>query len=204
MQILRQYVRVIESQHFRVGELQGSPVICLTDASAGEGGYAGIGVVVWGPSDGTLSYAGGEAPAWLLAFFASLHSKSNYIFELELVAALCAYLTFPDVLQGRILHHFIDNEGAKFGLIRGFSGKPGGERVLHAAASEIVGLACYPWFGRVASKDNLSDGPSRRGPHGGIDDGDLRRLGAVERPLILPSLAQLSRVSDSFDAMHFA
>ena len=71
-------------------------------------------------------------------------------------------------------------------------------------ALEIVGLACYPWFGRVASKDNLSDGPSRRGPHGGIDDGDLRRLGAVERPLILPSLAQLSRVSDSFDAMHFA
>ena len=49
-----------------------------------------------------------------------------------------------------------------------------------------------------------TDGPSRRGPHGGIDDGDLRRLGAVERPLILPSLAQLSRVSDSFDAMHFA
>ena len=204
LHLLKRLVLASRPQHFRVGELQGSPVVCLTDASEGEDGYAGIGVVVWDPSDDTLSYAGGEAPAWLLAFFASLHSKSNYIFELELVAALCAYLTFPDVLQGRILHHFIDNEGAKFGLIRGFSGKPGGERVLHAAASEIVGLACYPWFGRVASKDNLSDGPSRRGPHGGIDDGDLRRLGAVERPLILPSQAQLSRVSDSFDAMHFA
>ena len=38
--------------------------IGLTDASEGEGGYAGLGVVVWDPSDDTLSYAGGEAPAW--------------------------------------------------------------------------------------------------------------------------------------------
>ena len=155
-------------------------------------------MVLWDPEDHTLHYAGGETPAWLLAFLAWLQAKANYIFDLELVAALCLYLTFPELLQGRILHHLVDNEGAKFSLIRSFSGSPGGERVLHAAATEIVGLGCFPWFSRVGSKDNISDGPSRKGPLGGIDDRELRRLGGIERPLVLPTLAQLSRASDSF------
>uniref|UniRef100_A0A7S3X1I6 Uncharacterized protein n=1 Tax=Emiliania huxleyi TaxID=2903 RepID=A0A7S3X1I6_EMIHU len=197
--LLRRLVVSTRPQHFRVDEPQKSVVVALTDASEGEGGYTGIGVVLWDPEDNTLHYAGDEAPALLTAFFAWLREKANYIFEWELVAALCLYLTFPDKLQNKILHHFIDNEGAKFSLIRGFSGAPGGERVIHAAAAEIVSLGCHPWFGRVASKDNISDGPSRRGPHGGIDDRELRRLGGIERRLVLPTLAQLSRASDSFN-----
>ena len=75
---------------------------------------------------------------------------------------MCAYLTFGDLLRGRLIHHFIDNEPALKGLIKGSSSKPDSCRLIHEYTLATVALACYPWLGFVYSEDNLSDGPSRR------------------------------------------
>ena len=51
-------------------------------------------------------------------------SKAQYIGQLELLAAVVAYTTFPDVLAGRYVIHWIDNESAVYSLAMGYSGRP--------------------------------------------------------------------------------
>ena len=97
----------------------------------------------------------------MVILFQRLQFKLTYTCQAELVAAACAYLTFPDLLEGRLVHHFVDNDTAKSGMISGYSGKPDSARVLlemHAAMSR---LQCHPWIGFVYSGDNISDDPSR-------------------------------------------
>jgi hypothetical protein len=87
--------------------------------------------------------------------------KKTYITQLELIAAVCAYITWPDILGHRLAHHFIDNRPARAGLIKGSSGKPDSARIINVMHVELMALQCQTWFGFVYSEDNLSDGPSR-------------------------------------------
>ena len=99
---------------------------------------------------------------------------------LQLLAAVCAYLTWPDILAGRLVHHFIDNRAARSGLIKGSSGKADSARIINAMHVELLALRVQTWFGFVYSEDNLSDLPSR---------GEFRlleALGAAWRSCKLP------------------
>ena len=66
-----------------------------------------------------------------MELFRALQYKKTYIGQLELVAAVVAYLTFPDILAGTLCHHFIDNEGAYYSLMSGYSGKADCALVIH-------------------------------------------------------------------------
>ena len=59
------------------------------------------------------------------------------------------------------VHHFVDNEAAKAGLIKGTSSSPHTALVLLDYHITTVELQCDPWVGFVYSEDNLSDPPSR-------------------------------------------
>jgi hypothetical protein len=79
-------------------------------------------------------------------------------------------------------HHFVDNEAAKVGLIKGTSSSPHTSVVLLDYHVVVVELQCDPWVGFVYSEDNLSDPPSR---------GDfklMQHLGARYRPMLFPAL----------------
>ena len=118
----------------------------------------------------------------IIAALRDIEIKETYITQLELVAALCAYLTWPDILADRLVHHFIDNRPARSGLIKGSSGKADSARIINATHVELLALRVQSWFGFVYSEDNLSDLPSR---------GDFRlleTLGAVWRPCKLPRI----------------
>ena len=123
----------------------------------------------------------------MLALFERLQKKKTYIATYELLAEVCAYITFPDVLQGRIVHHFVDNTAALAGSIKAYSSRPNCARVIDALVARILKLSCRPWFGFVYSEDNLSDLPSR----GSFEL--LVSLGSKRRALVRPSLATLSR-----------
>ena len=97
----------------------------------------------------------------LIAALRDIELKETYITQLELVAAVCAYLTWPDVLADRLVHHFIDNKAARTGLIKGSSGKADSARIINTMHVELLALRAQSWFGFVYSEDKLSDLPSR-------------------------------------------
>ena len=156
-------------------------VVVMSDASFDMASATGqLGVVVWCPQRQRMFYTAAADLRKLLATLRNFALKQTYITQLELIAAVCAYLTWPDVLADRLVHHFIDNRAARAGLIKGSSGKADSARIITAMHVELLALRCQSWFGFVYSEDNLSDLPSR---------GDFRlleRLGAAWRACVLP------------------
>ena len=68
---------------------------------------------------------------------------------------------FGDVLAGSLWLHFVDNAAALATLVRGSSSVQSGERITSLTWSRIVGCGCLPWFDRVESASNPTDGLSR-------------------------------------------
>ena len=166
----------------RAGEL---PLIILTDASFS--GMSGrIGVVVYCHYRRLLWYTSKQAPKYLICLLQYYELKKTYICQLELIAAVCAYLTFPDVIRGRLVHHFVDNDPAKSNLISGYSSHPDSARIIHEYHMQVVRLTCQPWIGFVYSEDNISDLPSR----GAFQL--MRKLKAIRRDCVLPDLSAWS------------
>ena len=116
-----------------------------------------------------------------LGAFAAFAQRKTYICQAELLAYLCAYLTFPDLLEGHLIHHFGDNMAAISGVVKGGSSLPDSARLIHAIHLQVLRLRCYPWFGFVYSEDNVADLPSR------LDFVLMRRIGAVERRCVFPT-----------------
>jgi len=163
------------------------PVIVLTDASQSgipvrSSFSARVGVVLKDMRDGRMYYTTAQAPRWLILLLLFIQYKKTYICQFELVGVACAYLTFPDVLRGRLVHHFIDNEAALANCVNGYSCKTDSALVVFEIHIAIATIQCHPWFGFVYSEDNLSDLPSRN------RFALLHRLGAIRRACILPTL----------------
>ena len=110
-------------------------------------------------------------------------ARKQYIGQLELYAALAAYTTFKDELQGRKVVHWIDNTSALASLIKGYSSKPDSAQIVHAFHSFNLGLKCKVWFEYVNTKANIADEPSRK------EFGLLNELGSKPKPIVLPELA---------------
>ena len=163
----------------RAGE---RPLIILTDASF-SGMTGRIGVVVFCPYRCQYWYTSKQAPKYLICLLQYYELKKTYICQLELIAAVCAYLTFPDVIRGRLVHHFVDNDPAKSNLVSGYSSHPDSARIIHEYHMQVVILACQPWIGFVYSEDNISDLPSRNAFK------LMRQLKAVRRDCVLPDLS---------------
>ena len=145
-----------------------------------------LGVVVWCPRRRRVLYCSLQVPAWMQRLFARLdRRKATYIGQMELLAVLAAYLTFPDVLAGQPVHHYVDNRSAIAGLISGYSGRADSGAVIHAFQACMLELQCRPWFSFVYSEDNLADLPSR------FEYALLRRMGAERRQCVLPTLSSL-------------
>lgn len=152
---------------------------------------ARIGIVVYVPARMTrrglepahYRHASLVVPENIMAKFVR---RKQYIGQLELLAAVAAYTTFPELLRGRRVIHWIDNTSALAALIKGYSSTPDSAGIVHAFHSFNSALQSDIWFEYVASKANIADLPSR---------GDftlLRRLGSREYPCILPSLDEWS------------
>lgn len=166
--------------------LSDPPVVVLTDASySWKGG--GLGVVIWCPVRRMYFYTACPVPAWLMMQLRLFEVKATYICQLELVAMVMAYLTFPDLLSRRLVHHFVDNQAARSSVIRGYSPKTDCAAIIHELHIKLVQLMCNPWIGFVYSEDNLSDDPSR----GRFDR--LAALGAQYREPRLPNIVRCLR-----------
>ena len=120
----------------------------------------GLGIVVYDPVDGTVRYAGAP-PDWptLLNFWPG--DRKTYIAQLEVLAAISVYFTYPDLFAGRRVNHFIDNTVALSALVHGYSGKPDLATMVNAFYLQLTGLRSAVYFEYVPSKANIADLPSR-------------------------------------------
>ena len=170
----------------------GRPAVRIwTDAMWEEGAEvpARIGIVVHLPGyttahgkvvEGRYLHSSMVVPEAIMATFVE---RRQYIGQLELLAAVAAYTTFPDELRGRRVVHWIDNTSALAALIKGYSRAPDSARIVHAFHAFNVGLRATCWLEYVASKANIADLPSR---------GDfelLDELGSEARECVLPPTA---------------
>ena len=112
---LREAVRLVKPVTFPLlRAVKQHLVLVWTDAST----IPKLGVVVYVPDTRRWYYASCMVPPWMMALLYRLQWKKTYICQLELLAVVCAYLTFGDLLRGRLIHHFIDNDPALQGLIK--------------------------------------------------------------------------------------
>jgi len=83
--------------------------------------------------------------------------------QIEAVAPIIAVHTWPDKFTGALLHAYIDNDSALAALVRGSSKQTA---TMGAIASHtwdtLASIGSWPWFERVDSASNPSDGISRR------------------------------------------
>ncbi len=148
-----------------------SPVVVYSDASWPEQMTAEEAVSAGQPPRlGWVIFCPGERPrgfsmALQKEFVSVLFPRKTQILAAEAVAVLTALVLTPELLQGREVVWFIDNEAALSSLVRGTSRA---EDVGHIAACTqlaMIAHSCSPWYEWIDSVSNPADGLSRDGVH---------------------------------------
>ena len=83
------------------------------------------------------------------------------IMALELLAILMGLHTFAPLLQGRTLGIWTDNEGARGSMSAGGARCADHNEIVHRVWGLCYECCMNPWFDRVPTDDNVSDGPTR-------------------------------------------
>ena len=142
-------------------DFRGRPVVI--SYSDGEGAQGQVGIALW-----RQGYPIGRAG--VISIPPDLRSRwderqklcrFNDIYEVEAVGPLLVLHNFGRELAGCLWLHFVDNAAALSTLVRGSSSVESGEHITGLTWSHIVGCGCFPWFDRVESDSNPTDGLSR-------------------------------------------
>ena len=140
---------------------------------------AGGGWIVYVPPEGdaperVICALEDSAPELMAAF---VQGHKQYIGQLELAYAVSPSWTLPAIFAGRRVLHFIDNQGACAGLIKGYSKAVDCGRIVNAFHAFNTGLRADTYFEYVRSEANVADLPSR----GGVAElhAILKRMGWV-------------------------
>ena len=142
---------------------------CEPDDGSETGVNAAYSAVMFDPEDNTCAYFGKYIDEDLLEFLTYGGLKRQIVRHAEMIPCLVAREVWKDRLRGCAVFSYVDNEAARFALIKG--GSPTQVPACVAAGFWRLDsdLRCYSWFGRVPSPSNISDGPSR-----GRDLGPIR------------------------------
>ena len=149
----------------------------------------GLGAVVYDPEDGVVRVAAAD-PNWRVLLSSWRDNFKTYIAELETLAAISVYTTFPDLLAGRAVTHYVDNTVALSALVHGYAGKPELARSVNIFYLQAVALRTSVYFDYVPSKANIADLPSRR-MFGELDRElmGMRRTTPPSQHLVVPSVS---------------
>ena len=157
--------------------------------------------LVGGCADGFLRYGSAVPPDAITATFSLSESGDplkTYITQVEVLAAVSVYFTFPDVVRGRQVNHFIDNTAALSGMIHGYARKLDLARMVNVFHLQLAGLATDAYLEFVPSLANLADLPSR-------DEYEvLERLGGRRVSLNVPGAADWAAPLEAWLDMHRA
>ena len=159
---------------------------CAVSYSDGEGADAGVGIALWVPGRravaGYLQVPDSVRTVWQPK--PRTPGDERDIYEIEAVGPLLVLSNWGHMLEGMLWIHFVDNEAALAGLIKGSSSVTSGEVITAFTHNLVAKHSVWPWFDRVDTKSNPVDQLSRK-----KSDGDWDLL-----PITFPSLlsSQLS------------
>ena len=137
------------------------PLILFTDGACEENGLCvSHGATLYDPEDGTAIMFGDYVPEnWVTKWRAE--GKKQLICQAELFPIIIAKNTWRELLYGRSILWFIDNNSSLAAVIRSYSPVLENYEMLVINARLDVELQALHWYTRVPSKSNLSDDPSR-------------------------------------------
>ena len=137
----------------------------LTDASYEQSSNTGgLGAVLIDCSGCVVAWYGYNLDREGCRIFGS-DSKQTIIYELELLAGVTALSHWCEKISSGMQVLFLDNEAARYSLIRGTAEGPIAACLLRRHLELECSLSLNTWFARVSSESNLSDFPSRGQSH---------------------------------------
>ena len=108
--------------------------------------------------------------------------RRQLVFEAEVLPYVLALSCWSELLCGRHVLVFIDNDAARHSWIRGGAESVHAMRMIHKGSLLEASLDVKPFFCRVPTSSNVADGPSR------LDFSMCRALGAEETEVPLETL----------------
>ena len=151
--------------HFMVPE---PPLIIFVDGAC-EIDFFGVGALIVDRRLGLCEAFGAEVPRYLVDAVCASTGSQRIIAQLELLPVLLATWVWAASLAppGRRVIVFIDNDSARYALIRGYSPVAASRVLVEQTWQQLARAQAAPWFERVPSTGNPADAPSR---------GDRQRL----------------------------
>ena len=164
-----------------------------TDAMFNSDRASGLGGVLVDPCGEVCSWFSCILSADIVQPFFD-NDEVTIIGELETLAVALALFVWEELLKSRHVVCFIDNEGSKFSLIRGYSSSLSISVICDLVARTLDSEVIIPWFSRIPSASNLADAPSREMKHPLLQEELRANKELVERKLkILIALFEVHR-----------
>ena len=132
--------------------------------SGPRGVVVGVGALMFDTDSGRLETFGAYIPEEVLKALQEECDSEQLIAQAELLPVVAAKQKWADLLSktgGRRVIHFVDNDAARFGLIKEYSPTRSSAWLLSEIWRVEERLGCVSWYERVPSKSNPADGPSR-------------------------------------------
>ena len=127
------------------------------DSEAKEGGIGGVLIDKHGT---VVSWFGQRVPRTFCESFMA-ENQEQAIGELEAFAVLTGLDLWKQTLKSKHLICFVDNEGARYLILKGYSGNAVISRIVHNIALVEERYFILPWYSRVPTECNIADPPSR-------------------------------------------
>ena len=138
------------------------PILIFTDASW-ESGHGGLGAVVIDLSTHERFVFSGEIPSVLRDIW--VHQLGDHIIcQLELYVMVAIRWRLKQLLSGRRVIWWVDNDAARFALIKGQSLSHSMNLLVRKFFDADASDSSFGWIERVPSYSNIADYPSRGKP----------------------------------------
>ena len=160
------------------------PLTVFTDGACEESLH-GVGAVIADQAARVLEAFGCRMPDEVVHRLFAVTGSRQIIAQLELAPVLFALWRWAARFRvpGRRVIFFIDNDAARYGLIRGSSPVAASRALIEAIWRELARCQAAAWFARVPSRANPADGPSR------LDFSGLAELSASASVVDAPEVA---------------
>ena len=135
------------------------PVLIFTDG-CWESNFAGIGAVIFDTATDQAYVCSGVVPDELLTLWKKAVGD-HLICQIELYVMVIVRWQFRTLLHNRRSIWWVDNDSARFCVIKGLSPSPSMRALVREFYAIDAETPSFSWVERVPSLSNISDGPSR-------------------------------------------